>query len=72
MKILVVDDEKHIRESLKRILELEGMEADSAEDGPSAQKLFLDTVYDAVNNGPAHARNGRTSGSGLDEPGKEF
>ena len=48
MKILVVDDEKYIRESLKRILELEGMEAESAEDGPSAQRLFMDAVYDAV------------------------
>ncbi len=48
MKILVVDDEKHIRESLKRILELEGMTADTAEDGPSAQLLFMDTIYDLV------------------------
>ena len=36
MKILVVDDERAVRESLRRALELEGYEIDLAEDGEEA------------------------------------
>ena len=36
MKILVVDDERAVRESLRRALELEGYEIDLAEDGQEA------------------------------------
>lgn len=45
MKILVVDDEKYIRESVRRILELEGFEADVAENGLSAQRKLMDGDY---------------------------
>ena len=34
MRIIVVDDEKNIRESLKMILEQEGYEVSCAENGP--------------------------------------
>src|SRR5918994_392291 len=36
MKILVVDDERAVRESLRRALELEGYEVQLAEDGAQA------------------------------------
>src|SRR5438093_12442699 len=36
MKILVVDDERAVRESLRRALELEGYQVDLAEDGEEA------------------------------------
>jgi len=47
MKILVVDDERAVRESLRRALELEGYEIDLAADGQEALQL-LET------NGGAH------------------
>ncbi len=40
MKILVVDDERAVRESLRRALELEGYEIDLAADGQEALQLL--------------------------------
>ena len=36
MRILVVDDERAVRESLRRALQLEGYEVELAEDGADA------------------------------------
>ncbi len=47
MKILVVDDEKNIRESLRIILEQDGYEVECAENGLSAQRLIEFGTYDA-------------------------
>jgi len=49
VKILVVDDERAVRESLRRALELEGYEIELAEDGAQAlQRLEAETEPDAV------------------------
>lgn len=48
MKILVVDDEKNIRQSIVAFLKMEGYEAEEAENGLSAQRLLLDKAYAAV------------------------
>jgi len=40
MRILVVDDERAVRESLRRALELEGYEVELAEDGEQALERF--------------------------------
>jgi two-component system response regulator MprA len=49
MRILVVDDERAVRESLRRALELEGYEVDLAEDGEQAlERLGPTSVADAV------------------------
>jgi two-component system nitrogen regulation response regulator NtrX len=47
-KILVIDDEKSIRITLKDILEHEGLEVDLASNGPEGIELFQKNVYDAV------------------------
>lgn len=47
-KILVIDDEKAIRNSLKEILEFEKHSVDIAEDGESAIELFTKNGYDLV------------------------
>ena len=47
-KILVVDDERAIRNSLKEILEFEKHSVDIAEDGESALELFTNNGYDLV------------------------
>ncbi len=47
-KILVVDDEKSIRNTLKDILEHENYEVDVAEDGKEALKLLLEKEYNVV------------------------
>ncbi len=47
-KILVIDDEKAIRNTLKDVLEYEKHEVDLAEDGPSALELFSANTYDIV------------------------
>jgi len=47
MKVLVVDDEKHIRDSLKRFMELEGIEVVCAENGLSGKRLLEREVFAA-------------------------
>ena len=49
MKILVVDDERAVRESLRRALELEGYEIELAEDGAEAlERLEAEPEPDAM------------------------
>jgi two-component system, OmpR family, response regulator MprA len=49
MKILVVDDERAVRESLRRALELEGYDVDLADDGEAALERLQGTAQaDAV------------------------
>ncbi len=47
-KILVIDDERAIRNTLKEVLEYEKHEVDLAEDGPSGLELFNANSYDIV------------------------
>ena len=47
-RILVIDDEKSIRNTLKAVLEYEKYEIDLAEDGTSGIELFGQQQYDAV------------------------
>jgi two-component system response regulator MprA len=48
VKILVVDDERAVRDSLRRALELEGYEVDLAVDGPDGLSRIQDGQPDAV------------------------
>jgi two-component system nitrogen regulation response regulator NtrX len=47
-KILVIDDEKSIRNTLREILEYEKYEVDDANDGLAALELLKNNVYDVV------------------------
>lgn len=47
-KILVIDDERSIRNTLKDVLEYEKYEVDLAEEGPEGIELFSQGSYDAV------------------------
>ena len=47
-RILIVDDEKSIRETLKEILEYEGYEIEEAENGELALKQIKKYNYDVV------------------------
>jgi len=47
-KILVIDDEKAIRNTLKEVLEYEKHEVDLAEDGPTGLESFSVNNYDTV------------------------
>lgn len=47
-KILVIDDEKAIRNTLKDVLEYEKYEVDLAEDGPKGLEMFAANAYDVV------------------------
>jgi two-component system response regulator MprA len=74
MKILVVDDERAVRESLRRALELEGYEIELAEDGaqalerleaaPEPDAMVLDILMPGVD-GLEVARTVRRHGSRL-------
>ena len=48
MKILVIDDEKSIRGTMRNLLEDEGFEADMAEDGPTALEMVEKKKYDVI------------------------
>jgi two-component system response regulator AtoC len=48
MKVLIVDDEKNIRESLKKYLSLEGIEAEGAESGEAALERLGRESFDAL------------------------
>jgi DNA-binding NtrC family response regulator len=47
-KVLVIDDEKAIRNTLKEVLEYEKHEVDLAEDGPGGLELFGENDYDVI------------------------
>jgi two-component system, NtrC family, nitrogen regulation response regulator NtrX len=47
-KILVIDDEKSIRDALRDILEYEGYEVDEAKDGQEGLDMVLQTPYDVA------------------------
>jgi two-component system nitrogen regulation response regulator NtrX len=47
-KILVIDDERAIRNTLKEVLEYEKHEVDLAEDGHTGLELFSNNLYDIV------------------------
>jgi len=47
-RILVIDDERAIRNTLKEVLEYEKHEVDLAEDGPSGLEMFASNSYDVV------------------------
>ena len=47
-KILVIDDERAIRNTLKEVLEYEKHEVDLAEDGPKGIEMFSSNSYDVV------------------------
>ena len=48
MKVLVVDDERNIRESIGRLLELEDIESDVASDGRQGRDCLGERAYDAA------------------------
>ncbi|MDR1949114.1 MAG: sigma-54 dependent transcriptional regulator [Spirochaetaceae bacterium] len=48
MRILIVDDERHIRESLKKYLSLEHIDAEGAESGEAAMGFLEREAFDAV------------------------
>jgi len=47
-KILVIDDERAIRNTLKEVLEYEKYEVTLAEDGPKGLEMFSANSYDIV------------------------
>jgi two-component system response regulator MprA len=48
MRVLVVDDERPVREAIERALKLEGYEVLLAQDGSDAIKTFTETPTDAI------------------------
>ncbi len=48
MNVLIIDDEKHISESIQRLLEMEGIFSDCAETAPEGRRLLLSRNYDAL------------------------
>ena len=47
-RILIIDDEKAIRNTLKEILEYENYKVDQAEDGPTGLDMLIKDKYDVV------------------------
>ena len=47
-RILIIDDEKAIRNTLKEILEFEDYKVDQAEDGPAGLDMLIQEKYDVV------------------------
>ena len=47
-KILIIDDERSIRRTLKEILEFEDYKVDAAEDGKAGLKAATDNAYDVI------------------------
>ena len=47
-RILIIDDEKAIRHTLKEILEFENYQVDQAEDGPAGLDMLIQQKYDVV------------------------
>jgi two-component system response regulator AtoC len=47
VRVIVVDDERNIRQSIERYLQLEGIEVVTAENGLSAQRLLRDEAFAA-------------------------
>ena len=47
-RILIIDDEKAIRNTLKEILEFENYTVDKAEDGPAGLDMLIQQRYDVV------------------------
>ena len=47
-RILIIDDEKAIRNTLKEILEFENYKVDQAEDGPAGLDMLIQQKYDVV------------------------
>lgn len=47
-RILIIDDEKAIRYTLKEILEFESYQVDQAEDGPAGLDMLIKDKYDVV------------------------
>ena len=48
MRVLYIDDEKTIRESMSLVLKTLGMEVDTAEDGQTAMEMLKVRFYDFV------------------------
>lgn len=48
MKVLIVDDEANIRSTMIKFFSIDGIDADGAENGFSAQRLLKENPYDAV------------------------
>ena len=48
MRILVVDDDQAVRESLRRALVLEGYDVELAEDGTAALRSLTQSAPDAI------------------------
>lgn len=48
MKVLIVDDEMNIRSTMIKFFSIDGIDAEGAENGLSAQRLLKENPYDAV------------------------
>lgn len=47
-RILLVDDEPHLREALASLLEFDGYHVETAQDGPEALELLAGRSYDVI------------------------